>query len=161
VRFLIRRTGIGADLVDLVVNEAGADPRRACLLFGQTLKALRRAGHPVDSVPRQRWVELFRALGQRPALWEARWRLAVALAAAPDSPLADAVSALGLDRPAGDWQAAVADAVASARPDHDDGDADKRVRFHMGRVMQPLRGLVPGREVRACVEDALKAGGAG
>jgi glutamyl-tRNA(Gln) amidotransferase subunit E len=151
VRFLIRRPGIGADLVDRIVAEAGADPKRACLFFGQTLKALRRGGRPVDAVPAARWVELFRALRERPQLWDARVRLAAAVAAAPGTPVPETAAALGLDAPAGDWRTGVGEAVAQARPDHDDGDRGKRVRFHMGRVMGPLRGRVPGRDVRAAV----------
>jgi glutamyl-tRNA(Gln) amidotransferase subunit E len=159
VRFLIRRTAIGAELVDRVVAGAGADPKRACLFFGQTLKAARRAGLAVDAVPAERWIELFRAFGELPALWEARAGLTVAVAAAPAAPVTGTISGLGLAAPAGDWRNAVAKQVAAARPDHGEGDAARCVRFHMGRVMPALRGRIPGREVQAAVTAAVAAGG--
>jgi len=159
VRFLIRRTRVGAELVDRVLAEAGAEPKRACLFFGQTVKASRRAGRALDEVPAERWVELFRALGERPALWEVRVRLIEAIAAAPATKVPEVISALGLDEAPGDWRQGIATALAAGGPDHDDGDPDKRVRFHMGRVMAPIRGRVPGREVLAAVAAAVAAGG--
>jgi glutamyl-tRNA(Gln) amidotransferase subunit E len=155
VRFLIRRTRIGAELVDDVVENSDADPRRACLFFGEQLKGLRRVGVPVDEVGRERWRELFELCGERPVLWEAWREITTAIAAAPQTPVAETVLSLELGEAPGDWKKTVGRALSAGGPDHDDGSAAKRLRFYMGRAMSSLRGRVPGREVSRAVAAGI------
>jgi len=153
--FLIRRGG--AAVVDEVVAD-GADLRRACTFFGERLKALRRAGVTVDRVPRARWHELFRMLGERPVLWEAVDRLVRRLAEAPDVALGPWLDGAGLGHPPAGWRERLAVAARGARPDRADGSREQLIRFLMGRVMGGLRGRVPAREVAAALEQGLEVG---
>ena len=61
-----------AALVDRVVAECGANLRQACFLFGERLVGLRRAGSRSTRFRRTRWCEFFRAVAERPVLFEAR-----------------------------------------------------------------------------------------
>ncbi len=152
IHYLIRRGG--ARLVDLVVERAGADLRLACEMVGERCKGLRRAGVAVDSVPDERWLELFGLLGERPVLVEAFDRLAGRAAAAPGEALAEWVAAEGLgDAPDG-WRKDASETASSVGLDHPDGTAAQRVRRAMGVVMPGLRGRVRGREVAEVVRGA-------
>ncbi|MEW6336659.1 MAG: Glu-tRNA(Gln) amidotransferase subunit GatE [Acidobacteriota bacterium] len=148
--FLIRRGG--AALVDRVVADAGAELRQAAFFFGERLKGLRRAGVPVDAVPAERWVELFRLVAERPALAQA-WDEAVrALAAAPEKSAADALATHGLgDEPPG-WRERV---VALAGVAAGGGAATGRL---LATAMATLRGRVPAAEVGAALAAAPGGG---
>jgi glutamyl-tRNA(Gln) amidotransferase subunit E len=154
IHYLIRRNG--AALVDRVVEQAGADLRRACFLLGEQLKGLRRAGVAVDALTPERWCELFEALGRRPALWGARLRLVEALAAAPYKGVEQVLAEQGLNVDPVGWEEQVEQSVVALLPDHAPAVPEGLVRFHMGPLMYRLRGLVPAREVRAAVERALE-----
>jgi len=157
IHYLIRRNG--ADLVDRVVDGAGADLRRACLLFGEQLKGLRRDGVAVDAVPAERWCELFELCARRPALWEARSRLVRALAGAPYKGVEQIVAELGLNADPAGWEAELAGNLEDLRPDHPDGSTAQLLRFQLGLLMYRLRGRVPAREVRAALEHAIAGRG--
>jgi len=157
IYFLIRYGA--AAIVDKVVQESGADLRQACFFFGERVKGLQPTGVSTDAVPERRWVKLFNAFARRPALADA-WREVVSgLARAPERALADVVAELGLDREVPPWQAAVAQVLASERPDHCIGDGAATLRYYMGRLMQELRGLVPAPEVAAALDQALNRSG--
>jgi glutamyl-tRNA(Gln) amidotransferase subunit E len=149
VRYLIRRGG--AERVDLVVRRAQADPRRAGLFFGERWKALRRRGVAVDKVEPERWVELFSACRERPALWEAQDAIVEALARRPEQSLAETLRELGLDRPVGDWRGTLAERVRGISPPKKAQADGAWLRRAMGAVMPDLRGRVPGREVAEAV----------
>jgi glutamyl-tRNA(Gln) amidotransferase subunit E len=153
--FLIRRGG--AAVVDEVAA-AGADLRRACTFFGERLKGLRRAGVAVDGIPRERWRELFRLLGERPVLWEAIDRLVRRLAEAPEAELGPWLDSAGLGSPPAEWRERLALVARSARPNRADGTRDRLTRFLMGRVMGELRGRVPARNVMAALQENLEVG---
>jgi glutamyl-tRNA(Gln) amidotransferase subunit E len=152
--YLIRRGG--ARLVDRLAD-AGGDLRRACFLFGEKLVALRRAGVPVDSIPFARWVELFRLAGERPVLWEAGERIVVAIAAAPERPVAEIVAGDALGAAPARWREKVAGALAAAGGRVAEREPGKVVRLALGLAMDELRGKVPAVEVAA----ALGAGPGG
>jgi glutamyl-tRNA(Gln) amidotransferase subunit E len=157
VHFLIRRGG--AALVDRVVEQCGADLRRACFFFGARLKALRRAGVPVDTIAADRWCELFRLFSGRPPLWEVAGPLVTRMARSPESP-AVLVAELGLDAEVGPWERDVGDTVESFAPDFCDGRRESLERYYMGLLMTRLRGRVPGRQVLATLRQALDSEGA-
>lgn len=158
--FLIRRGG--ADLVDAMAAEPGADLARACFLVGERAVALRRAGVAVDAIPRQRWLELTRLAGQRPVLWEAWDELLRALAADPERTVDEIVRERRLGEPPPGWQDQVTGAVAAARAAAEGaspaGDGPATARLAMGQAMATLRGRAPGREVAAEVSRCLGGG---
>jgi len=153
IHFLIRRNG--AALVDRLVAECGADLRQACRFFGEQLKGLRRAGVPVDGVPVERWCELFRLAAERPVLWEAARDVVARIAATPDRPVEQVLADLGRGGPEPEWQQLVQAMLETVRPDRGANGLERVVRFSMGRVMPGLRGRVPGRLVRAAVEERI------
>jgi glutamyl-tRNA(Gln) amidotransferase subunit E len=149
VHFLIRRGA--ARLVDKVVDACRAPIKLAGLLFGEKVKALRRAGVAVDTISDDRWCQFFDAVAAQPVLWEAWDRLVRAMAEAPDAPVTVLAAALRLGDAPRDWQAGVASGVASARARlYRPGD-DRLFRFSMGLAMRELRGKVPARVVADAV----------
>jgi glutamyl-tRNA(Gln) amidotransferase subunit E len=156
IHFLIRRGG--ANLVDLVVREAGADLRWACFFFAERVKALRRAGVAVDAIGRERWLDLFRAFAARPVLQEAWAALVRALAAAPERGVAAAVADLGLDGDSLGWHGELPQVVRAARAAVRNPDPGSLVRLCLGVVMPALRGRVPAAEVAAALAE--RVGGA-
>jgi glutamyl-tRNA(Gln) amidotransferase subunit E len=153
VWFLIRRGG--ADLVDRLVD-AGADLKRAAVLVGEQLKGLRRSGLAVDTVPPERWVELFAAGARAPVLWQAITELVRAVVSTPEQPVEATIARLGLGRPPEGWEAMVGEIVRTTLPDHPDGSADQRQRFWVGAAMQQLRGKVPAEAVADVVSTEAK-----
>ncbi|MFB3852730.1 MAG: Glu-tRNA(Gln) amidotransferase subunit GatE [Vicinamibacterales bacterium] len=148
IHFLIRRGG--AEFVDDVVRSTGASLRDACFFFGERLKGLRRSGVAVETVPAERWRELFAAALERPVMWEAWTSIVRAMAAEPATPVAEitAREALGVE-PRG-WEEAVRptveDALARSR-----GSDERASRIAMGRLMSTLRGKVAAARVMASV----------
>jgi glutamyl-tRNA(Gln) amidotransferase subunit E len=156
IHYLIRRRG--ADLVDLVVRDAGADLRWACFFFGERVKALRRAGLPVDAIASERWLELFRAFAGRPVLREAWERLVCALAGAPDRAVATVVAELGLDQVSEAWRGELPQVVRSARAAARSAEPDSLVRLCLGVVMPSVRGRVGVAEVAAALAGRIGGG---
>ncbi|MBP1634169.1 MAG: gatB [Acidobacteria bacterium] len=153
--FLIRRGG--ARLVDKVAAECGAPVRRACELFGERLKGLRRAGVAVDAVPDARWCELFREGGRNALLWQA-WDLLVrAMAERPETPVADLVAEQGLGSAPHAWRAAAGKAVAAAEAAAYRPGRERVARFAMGLAMRDLRGKVPALDVAAAITTEMAA----
>ncbi len=154
IHYLVRRGG--ARLVDRVVAEAGAELRCAAFFFGERLKGLRRRGVDVAAVAGERWVELFRAFGQRPVLAEAWAAIVRRLAREPQAGVASALLALGLDRAPQAWRDELPRVLESAEAEAYDGDPGRRLRHATGRAADALRGRVPAREVTAAVREALE-----
>ncbi len=154
--YLIRRGG--ARLVDRVVEDGGADLERACFFFGEELKGLRRAGVEVDAVSPQRWCELFRAVGERPVLWQARSELVRRLAAAPDLGVGEVVGAAGLGVEPEGWAERWAGAARRAHMKPRAQTKQQQLRHLMGQAMAELRGKVPARSVAEVLESAGRGG---
>ncbi len=158
IHYLIRRGG--ATLVDRVVERGRADLRRACVLFGEQLKGLRRAGVAVDAIPAERWDELFALAREHAALVESWRELSAKLAADPARSLASVVEELGLALPV-DLEAVIEEALAGPAPAHLAPKLEPaaalaaRHRYLMGRVMPRLRGRVAGRTVAAALRERL------
>lgn len=153
IHFLIRRGG--ARLVDLVVENCGSDLAWTCYFFGERIKGLRRSGVPVDPIPDETWLALFKRFSRQPALRDAWKEIVSALAESPnvDTVLAD----LGLDRQFDDLPESVRSAIDTKpfqQPTCDDG---QRKRFLMGCLMSGLRGLVPAVEVASALSSELEA----
>jgi Glu-tRNA(Gln) amidotransferase subunit E-like FAD-binding protein len=154
IHYLIRRGG--ARVVDLVVEQCGADLRRACFFFGERIKSLHRQGLAVEAVPDRGWRELFDLLTHHPVLWQA-WRdLTEWLVENPTDDLRTAAAAAGFGEPPDGWQEDASTLLDREPPDHAT-DPDGRFRFLMGRVMDDLRGRVPASEVEVVVRDAIRS----
>ncbi|MCU0292750.1 MAG: Glu-tRNA(Gln) amidotransferase subunit GatE [Thermoanaerobaculaceae bacterium] len=154
--YLIRRGG--ADLVDRLVAEVGADVRLACFFFGEKLKHLRRRGVAVDTVPFEHWKELFRLFAADPVLVEAWDRIVRLITASPRASIASVLAEEGLGAPPPDWLERIPTLVQAMVAGATTIDPGARTRLAMGRVMPELRGRVPAREVRCAVESALGGG---
>jgi glutamyl-tRNA(Gln) amidotransferase subunit E len=152
IHYLIRRGG--ARLVDLVVDECGADLRRACFFFGERVKGLRRAGVAVDEVQDAGWCDLFDLFGRHPVTWHA-WRdLVDWLAANPAAELQTEAELAGFGQPPEDWRDTVAD-LAGDGPFVDDDKIPSQQRYLMGLVMDELRGRVPASDVESLILDLV------
>ncbi|MBM4093225.1 MAG: hypothetical protein FJ276_28015 [Planctomycetes bacterium] len=154
IHFLIRRGG--ARLVDLIVDQAGADVRAACFFFGQRLKGLRRAGVAVDAVTDARWCEYFRATAAHEGLADAWKSLVVRMAQHADVTVAELVSRDGLATPPENWREELRALAAHHTPLHSDGTRAQRLRFLMGLAMRTLRGRVDARNVAATLNHLLE-----
>jgi glutamyl-tRNA(Gln) amidotransferase subunit E len=159
VHYLIRRGG--ARLVDRVVDEAGADLRRAGFFFGERLKGLRRNGIAVQEIPEERWVEFFRLVKETPVLWE-NWGLLVrGMAEQPRASVAALVSEAGLGAPPSSWRDAVPAQWRIAVAEAYDDNRERVARFLLGRLLEELRGRVRVTEVAAAVDRVMMTMGDG
>jgi Glu-tRNA(Gln) amidotransferase subunit E-like FAD-binding protein len=153
--YLIRRGG--ADLVDRVVRESGADLRQACFLIGERLVGLRRAGIAVGRIPAERWCEFFSALAARPVLFEARDVLIRRMADKPADSFAGLLEMHGFNEGPGNWCATLIQRVAEAAQAAYRRDPELVRRLAMGRLMRGLLGKVPATEVAAALQNQLEA----
>jgi glutamyl-tRNA(Gln) amidotransferase subunit E len=154
IHYLIRRGG--ADMVDRLVREAGADLKKTCFLFGEKLVYLRRAGVPVDAIPFERWAELSRLLTEIPLLREA-WELIVRrVALTPAGSVSDVVAGQGLGLEPSGWRTRIPEIVERAESRAYSSDRDRIFRIALGDAMDALRGRVPAAEVSAELRRALE-----
>ncbi len=151
--YLIRRGG--AALVDRLAAETGASVRDVAFLFGEKLKGLRRASVPVDAIPEERWRELLRAFVATPVLKQA-WELVVlAIAEAPERPVAALLAERGLGQEPPAWRAGIPAAFAAAADRaYRKKDAGLVRRLAFAGLMPGLLGRVPAAEVEAAVAAA-------
>jgi glutamyl-tRNA(Gln) amidotransferase subunit E len=151
--YLIRRQG--AELVDRLVAQAGAEIRFACFFVGEKLKSLRRRGVAVDTVSFEHWCELFRLFAADPVLVEAWAPIVRLMANSPRASVASLLAEEGLGTAPPHWQERVAPLVEAVAGGAYSAEPLARVRLAMGGLMNELRGRVPAREVRAAVEVVL------
>jgi glutamyl-tRNA(Gln) amidotransferase subunit E len=152
--YLIRRGG--ANLVDKVVSECGADLRQACFLFGERLVGWKRSGIEVSRIPAQSWCDLFRTVALRPVLFEARDILIRKMAEAPGTDLRHILEKHGFHEDPGNWRATLLQRIAEAAQAAFRKDAGLVRRLAMGRLMSGLIGKVPAREVAAALQSVME-----
>ena len=155
IYFLIRRGD--AALVDLAVEKAEVDLRRACFFFGETVKGLRRDGVEVDALDVRAWVALLSLVHRNPVLWEVMPRLVWLVSRNPERSPVELALEKGLGAAPDGWREAAAELVTTSKPDHAAALPGALQRFHMGQVMPALRGRVPAREIAALVSTILSA----
>ena len=143
--YLIRRGG--ANLVDRVVAEAGADLRTAAFFFGERIKGLRRAGVHTERITGDRWVELWQAFVKEPQLRDAWEPLVRRLAAREDVGVAETLRAYVQERPISTWQVLLPGWVEQGRQEAAPRPPVSVWRYTIGQVMHHLRGRVPAKEV--------------
>jgi Glu-tRNA(Gln) amidotransferase subunit E-like FAD-binding protein len=152
--FLIRRGG--AQLVDQVIEQCQAPVKQACLLFGERVKGLRRAGVAVDAIPTGRWCELFQAACAQPLLWQACDEIVRAMAAAPQTSVQALVAERRLGVAPDGWKETVRGSVREAAGRlYGHLQADRLSRFAMGLAMRDLRGRVPALQVADAIGHCL------
>jgi len=155
VYFLIRRNG--ARLVDLVVNECGADERHACFFFGEKIKGLRRDGIDVDGISDDAWCGFFRLRNKKPVIGEAWKTIVEQMAAEPSKTLSTIVGENKWGKEPDGWMDKAKKLAGSSTPDHPDGSIEQKMRFLMGFAMKDLRGKVPAVDVASAIKKALEA----
>ncbi len=153
--YLIRRGG--ADIVDAVVEKTGVDGLFAAITIGQRVKALKRAGVPVQRLGAAEWTQIFDRFTDGRMPREAV--PAVAQRMAQDGLDADAAcAALGIalrgrDQWLGSVDGLTMEGYDSARADCD----EKRVRFLAGKAVRMLKGKAAASEVAAFIRTKLNA----
>ena len=152
--YLIRRGG--ANLVDRVVFESGADLRQACFLFGERWVGWKRSGIEVGRILGETWCAFFQAIARQPVLFEARDILIKRMAEAPGESLALILEKCGFDEDAGNWRATLLQRVAEAAQAAFRKDPELVRRLAMGRLMSGLLGKVPAREVAAALQSQME-----
>lgn len=153
IHYLIRRGG--ARLVDRVATACRADLKRACLLFGERLKALRRSGVNVEAIADEAWCRLFEAAADCPVIWQAVDPLVRAMAASPGRDVPAIVADLRLGKAPDGWRGSVRAAVAEAARRLYAPGTDRLCRFSMGLAMRELRGRVPALDVADAVRTEI------
>jgi glutamyl-tRNA(Gln) amidotransferase subunit E len=157
-RFLIRRGG--ADIVDAVVEQTGADGLVAAIQIGQRAKALRRAGIPVERLGAAEWVQVFDLFtgGRIPveAIAVVATRMAKDGIAAEAACAAEGIALVGREAWQREANRVALDAPVRMRTEVP-GD---RLRYLAGRAMAQLRGKAPAKDVVAYltgqIEEAVR-----
>ena len=145
IHYLIRRGG--ADIVDKVVAESGADLRRVCFFFGERLLGLRRRGINVDAISPAQWVEFFRITTEQPLLWEDWLHLVSAVADSNGQSVAEVIEGLNATRP-DDWRDVLSEVIEIGYSTYAGDTPERRLRHHLGVALEILRGRVSVAEVR-------------
>ena len=154
IHFLIRRGG--ARLVDLVVEQAGADLRTACFFFAQRVKSLGRKGVNVGEINDAQWCHLFREMSANKAVADSWRSLVTGLARRPDLDLAQILDRHRFGHSPDGWEGELREVVGHRSLDHPDGSLVQRHRFLMGILMHKLRGRVAASHVSAALHAALE-----
>jgi glutamyl-tRNA(Gln) amidotransferase subunit E len=151
--YLIRKGG--AEIVDAAVEKTGVDGLFAAITLGQHVKALKRAGVPIQRLGAGEWLQLFDRFTDGRIPREAVPALAQRMAL--DGLDVDAAcAALGIalaDRE--QWvdqlDGLTMEGYSTERTDTD----EKRVRFLAGKATKLLKGRAPAAEVAALVRAKL------
>ncbi|RKY29153.1 MAG: Glu-tRNA(Gln) amidotransferase GatDE subunit E [Planctomycetota bacterium] len=149
-----------AEAFDRIVSETPVNPKTAGVLLAQTMKALRRSGHDVDSIPNERLVEMFRTAGDKGLQRWALVKLLKEIADNPDESIEEAVENLGLlivdEKELNDL---VGKIISENTFEYftSDHNPDKRLRYYTGMVTRRIGGSVCGKRVREIVASRLKA----
>lgn len=152
--YLIRRGG--AEVVDAVVETTGVDGLFAAITIGQRVKAMKRAGIPVERLGMPEWVQIFDRFTDGHIPREAI--PAVAQRMAQDEVSVDqACSSLGIAlRSREQWTSMAEEALIHSGDQHNNGDCDdQRVQSLIGRTVRMLRNQAPAAEVAAFVRAKL------
>ena len=151
--YLIRRGG--AEIVDAAVERTGVDGLFAAITLGQRVKALQRAGIPVQRLGMDAWLAIFDRFtdGRLPR----EVLPAVARRMAQEGLGVDeACLSLGIAPQSRDQWLGLVDHMTLEGYDGTRADCDeKRVRFLAGKAVRMLKGRAPAGEVAAFVRTKL------
>jgi glutamyl-tRNA(Gln) amidotransferase subunit E len=152
--YLIRRGG--AEVVDAVVEKTGVDGLFAAITIGQRVKAMKRAGVPVERLGAAEWVQIFDRFIDGRIPREAV--PAVAQRMAQDNASVDeACSSLGIAlRTQEQWTSMAEEALINGGDKSKNGDCDdKQVQFLIGKAVRMLKNKAPASEVAAFIRARL------
>ena len=131
-----------------------APVKQACVLFGERLEGLRRAGVPVDRFPTSDGASSSSRRPRQPVLWEA-WETSCGAWRRRPHGRGCYRRRNGLGETPAGWREHVGRGVGEA-PARLYGPGDDRLfRFSMGLAMRELRGKVPALEVADAVDGAI------
>ena len=153
--YLIRRGG--AEIVDAVVEKTGVDGLFAAITLGQRVKALQRAGIPVQRLGVSEWVQIFDRFTDgripREAVPAVAMRMAQEGLGAEAACESLGIALRGRDQWLGSVEGLTMEGYDTERSDSD----EKRVRFLAGKAVRMLKGKAPASEVAAFVRTKLNA----
>lgn len=168
---MYRKAGVPADLVkelaispqaelfEQTLREMNLEPKLSSVLLTARVKALRRAGIPVQRISTERFHEFFSHLARGAFSPEASESILSAMAWNPDLPVENIVKNLDLTCLP---EQALRQIVLEALETHRDlfcnnpPSLEQRTRIVMGTVMARVRGRIPGRTVAAYVKKHLE-----
>jgi glutamyl-tRNA(Gln) amidotransferase subunit E len=152
--YLIRKGG--AEILDAVMEKTGVDGLFAAITLGQQVKALKRAGIPIQRLGTAEWVQIFDRFTDGRIPREAVPALATRMA--KDGLDADAAcTALGIalkgrEQWLGEMDRVTMDGYSTERVDNN----EKRVRFLAGKATKMLKGKAPAAEVAALIRTRVQ-----
>lgn len=151
--YLLRRGG--ADIVDAVVEETGADLKMAGIFFGEKLKGLMRKGVDVKAIAKHRWIDLFHEFAKKPELAENWDNIVRVMAESTDDSVEKIIHEIMHFGDASNWRdfarKVLAETAISALKD----DEEVHIKLAMAKMMDLYRGLVPGREIETYLRETV------
>jgi len=156
IYYLIRRSW--ADIVDTVVEQAGADLKQAGVFFGEKLKGLSRKGVKVSSITKDRWLDLFLQFAKKPELAENWDSLVRSMVDSPDAPISKVVNEIMNSIDASNWKGFARKALAETEILATKKDSEVHLKLAMAKMMSIYRGLVFGREIESYIREKIAGG---
>ncbi|MGC9315589.1 MAG: hypothetical protein ACP5G4_08230, partial [bacterium] len=151
--YLLRRGG--ADIVDAVVEETGADLKMAGIFFGEKLKGLMRKGVDVKAIAKHRWIDLFHEFAKKPELAENWDNIVRVMAESTDDSVEKIIHEIMHFGDASNWRdfarKVLAETAISALKD----DEEVHIKLAMAKMMDLYRGLVPGRKIETYLRETV------
>ncbi len=153
--YLIRRGG--AEVVDAAVEKTGVDGLFAAITIGQRVKALKRAGIPVQRLGVAEWVQIFDRFTDGHIPREAVPAVAQRMAQ-DDLGVDEACSSLGIALRSREQWTATADALIREGHEGDPDDChETRVQFLTGKAVRMLKNKAPANEVATFIRERLNS----
>jgi glutamyl-tRNA(Gln) amidotransferase subunit E len=154
--YLIRRGG--AEMVDAAVEKTGVDGLFAAITIGQRVKAMKRAGIPVERLGVAEWVQIFDRFTDGRIPREAVPAVAQRMAQ-DDLSVDDACSSLGIElRSRDQWTSMAEEALNHERgQDRSSVRGDRQEQVLIGKAVRMLKNKAPAGEVAAFIRDRLNS----
>ncbi len=154
VHYLIRRGGV--ETVEEVVQKTGVDGRTAAVEIGQRLKALKRAGIPVERLRTEQWVQIFDLYTDGRIPREGIRAVASVMAREPGLTADAARAAAGIElKDASEWRPEIEGISFDGYVVHKGDSAARRFRYIAGKATRMLRGRAPARDVVSFLQEKL------
>jgi Glu-tRNA(Gln) amidotransferase subunit E-like FAD-binding protein len=142
-------------MLERLVAEAGAEPRVAAIALTHGVRAAHRKGVDLEYVDAQRWIDLFKALGQKKFGREAIPVLLQAFAGDKDLSVEGAIERTGVGSLSDEALDGLINQVIvqhADEPMHNPTEAN-RIKRLMGLVMTRVKGRRDGREIHDRLEE--------
>ncbi|MCK5833411.1 Glu-tRNA(Gln) amidotransferase subunit GatE [bacterium] len=143
--YLIRRGW--ANIVDAVVEDTGADLKMAGIFFGEKLKSLHRKGVKVDTIPKDKWINLFREFAKKLELAENWDNLVRMVANSPKIPVSQIIDGIMHSIDIENWRDFANKALTEIESIAQKSNEEVLIKLSMAKTMHIYRGIVSGREI--------------